>query len=89
MKKLVHPHCNIVVNIDPCIQEIIDRNYRNKPNIGGLLDARKEISLRHERWIKWMITQGYNVGQHYFRCIEGYRFSSDNIAKEFILKALK
>jgi hypothetical protein len=89
MKKLVHPHCNIVVNIDPIREEIIDRNYRKAPGIRGLLNAREEISDRHEKWMKWLINQNYNLGQHYFRCEEGYRFSSDNIAKEFILGALK
>jgi hypothetical protein len=86
MKKLVHPHCNIVVNIDPWRQAIMDRN---EQTLTGFLKVRKELSDSHEKWMRWLIKHGYQLGQDYFRCEEGYRFSSEKLAKEFILGALK
>ena len=60
-----------------------------KHTISGFLEARKELSVRRERWITWLIQHGYEAGRHYWPCKEGYRFSSGGIAIAFVLGITK
>jgi hypothetical protein len=53
--------------------------------VGDFLQARNELSARHQRWVNWMTKHGYEAGRHYWRCKQGYRFSSGGLATAFVL----
>ena len=86
--KLVHPHCNFVVDTSPWTQDLVDI-MEGEHTVSLFLKARNELSARQERWIAWLIQHGYEAGRHYWPCKEGYRFSSGGIAIAFALGITK
>jgi len=82
--KLVHPHCNVVVDTGPWVQDLM-HILEGEHTISGFLKARNELSARRERWTNWLTQHGYEAGLHYWPCKEGYRFSSGGIATAFAL----
>jgi hypothetical protein len=86
--KLVHNHCDIVVETRPFMQDVMVI-LEGGLDAGDWRWARKEFTARHERWIKWMIQHGYEAGRHYWPCKEGYRFSSGALATAFVLGITK
>jgi hypothetical protein len=55
--------------------------------VDDFLEARKELSARRDRWTLWLVKHGYEAGQHYWTCKEGFRFSSGGLATAFALGA--
>lgn len=86
--KLVHDHCDVVVDTSPWVQDLMDI-LEDEHTISGFLEARNELSARHDRWRNWLIQHGYEAGRHYWTCKQGFRFSSGGIATAFVLGVTK
>ena len=86
--KLVHPHCNVIVDTGPWVQDLMDI-LEGDHQINNFLTARNELSARREQWIQWLTRHGYEAGRHYWPCKEGFRFSSGGIAIAFALGITK
>jgi hypothetical protein len=82
--KLVHPHCNVIVDTGPWVQDLMDI-LEGDHQINNFLTARNELSARRERWIQWLTRHGYEAGRHYWPCKQGFRFSSGSIATAFVI----
>lgn len=86
--KLVHPHCNFVLDTRPWVQDLMDiLEGRNKE--GNFFEAKDELVARNDRWRNWLTRHGYEAGRHYWPCKEGFRFSSGGIATAFALGVSK
>ena len=86
--KLVHPHCNFVVDTAPLVQDLMDI-LEGEHTISNFIEARNEMSARRDRWRHWLIRHGYEAGRHYWPCKQGFRFSSGGIATAFVLGVSK
>jgi hypothetical protein len=86
--KLVHSHCDFVVDTGPWEQDLMDI-LEGRHKVGDFLEARKELSARREQWRQWLTQHGYEAGRHYWTCKQGYRFSSGGIATAFVLGVAK
>jgi hypothetical protein len=86
--KLVHDHCDVVVDTGPWVQDLMDI-MEGEHTVHNFLIARGELLARQERWTRWLTQHGYQAGRHYWTCKQGYRFSSGGIATAFVLGVLK
>ena len=86
--KLVHPHCDFVVDTGPWVQDLMDI-LEGRHKVGDFLTARDELTARREQWTRWLIRHGYEAGRHYWTCKQGYRFSSGSLATAFVLGVSK
>ena len=84
--KLVHPHCNVVVDTEPWVQDLM-AILKGPHDITEFLAARRQLSQRQQHWQTWLIQHGYQAGRDYWTCKEGYRFSSDGLALMFVIGA--
>lgn len=84
--KLVHPHCDIVVDTKPWVQDLLD-TLEGAHEISQFLRAREQLDQRQQQWQQWLTQHGYQAGRDYWRCKEGYRFSHPSLALAFTIGA--
>lgn len=95
MTKL-YTQCNIVIDIEPLFQDLIDKILDAHPassknrgkgfTLSDTMEYREEIAQRESRMLQWFVKRGYQCGIDYFVSDQGFRVKNPATVTAFMLE---